>query len=114
MQQLSKIIAFDRANLSIVLANLLGAAIYLWFSVPLWAPAELANEPGAGVGDPIIWGFTALPTFAFFMLLNLVWLLWAVTIFFLRRKWQIKIIYLVVPVLWGVTLYVDFLHHWAM
>jgi hypothetical protein len=114
MQQLSKIRASDRANLSIVLANVLGAAIYLWFSVPLWAPAELANEPGAGVGDPIIWGFTALPTLALFVLVNFVWLLWAGTMFFVRRRWLVKIIYLAVPVLWVVTLFVDFSHHWAM
>jgi hypothetical protein len=114
MQQSSKVKTSGTANLCIVLANTLGAAVYLWFSVPLWAPAELANISGAGVGDPIIWGFTALPTFAFFLLLNLVWLIWAGTSFFLRRKWPIKIIYLLVPLLWGVTLYVDFSHHWAM
>jgi hypothetical protein len=114
MQQSSKIKTSGAANLAIVLANVLGAAIYLWFSVPHWAPAELANMSGAGAGDPIIWGLSALPTFAFFLLLNLVWLLWAGTMFFVRRRWPVKIIYLVVPALWAVTLYVDFSHHWAM
>ena len=114
MQQPSKIKASDRANLSIALANVLGAATYLWFSVPLWAPAELANEPGAGTGDPIIWGLTGLPTLAFFLLLNVVWLLWACTIFFARRRWPVKIIYLAVPILWAFTLFVDFSPHWAM
>jgi hypothetical protein len=102
------------ANVSIVIANVLGAAAYLWFSVPLWAPKELANIPGAGAGDPLIWVLTALPILGLFLLLNISWLAWASIVYFVRRNWRIKLIYSIVPVLWAITLYVDFSHHWAM
>ena len=114
MPQSSANSTFRVTDISIVIANLLGAAGYLWYSVPLWAPKEFADIPGAGAGDPIIWAFTALPILGFFLLLNITWLAWAFVVYLLKGKWRIKLVYSIVPVLWALTLYIDFSHHWSM
>src|SRR5579863_8476691 len=102
------------ANVLIVAANLVGVAAYLYFSVPLWAPEEFANIPGAGAGGPIIWGLTALPVFAISLPLNFVWLASACFVFLRRRSWFIRPIYAIVPLAWVIAVYVDYSHHWTM
>jgi hypothetical protein len=100
--------------MAIIPANMVGVGMYLWFSVPLWAPSELANIPGAGAGDPIVWGLSALPTLAFFLLLNLVWLAWGGVARIIHCSWPVRALYLAIPAIWAMALYVDFSHHWAM
>lgn len=101
-------------NAAAVLLNLVGAVTYLAISVPLWATPELAGIPGAGSGDPIVWGLTALPVLAFCFLLNIVWMIWGVTVFLVTRKSPIKVVHLFVPILWIIVVYTDFSHHWQV
>jgi hypothetical protein len=51
-----------------VIANLIGAALFLHFAIQTWIEPELANEPGANGGEFMVWGLTALPIFLFSML----------------------------------------------
>ena len=58
---------FDRWSLWVV-ANLIGMASFLHLAGQTWIEPELTNEPGAGGGEFIVWGTSALPVFLIFML----------------------------------------------
>ncbi len=76
MRNYSKLISLKSAVRLTV--NVIGALLYLHFSMPLWDQYELADVPGAGAGDPIIWGLTAFPILIFFCAYE----------FLLGRLWQ--------------------------
>jgi len=95
-----------------VMSNAAIAAAYLIVaSRDWWIEPELADIPGARGGSPFIW-FLASSYFAVFVvLLNLGFL--SVHLYALLKKRGRKLGFaaLVVPLIWGVTVYVDFLHH---
>lgn len=94
--------------------NALCATVFLVLAVSLWAQPEVADIPGAGAGDPLIWGLFVLPIFLLCLLVDLV-VLCHIVIAGLRRKsirfsrWHVA-----TPVLWAAVLYVDYSHHWAV
>lgn len=55
-----------------VVANLIGMALFLDLAVKTWIEPDLANEPGANVGDGIVWGLTALPILLLFMVAHFI------------------------------------------
>lgn len=55
-----------------LLGNLLGMALFLRLAMPTWIEPELANEPGAGGGEFIVWGMSALPVFLLFMVAHFI------------------------------------------
>ena len=98
----------------IILANVFGVIIYLYLSVPLWAPDSLANTSGAGVGTPIIWGLTALPVLLFFMLVNLIIIIGALVVYIKSQTRILQLSYIPIPVAWFIVIYLDFSHHWTL
>ena len=63
-----------------LVANVLGAAAYVWLSSWTWLEPELRGEDVARDGDAIVWSMTALPVFVCFMVADFVW--------FIRRARQ--------------------------
>ncbi|MDE2404410.1 MAG: hypothetical protein KGM17_07060 [Sphingomonadales bacterium] len=43
-----------------LIANAIGIALFFQLAMPTWIEPELASEQGAGAGDGIVWGTTAL------------------------------------------------------
>jgi dipeptide/tripeptide permease len=63
------------------LANVVGAAIYLWLSSKTWIEPVLRGAAGVSrAGDAAVWGLSALPVFVICMAANFVWS-W-------RRHWR--------------------------
>ena len=97
-----------------VLINFGAAILFLAVSSHFWAPKELADIPGAGAGDPIIWGLTIFPMLVIIALVNIAWLT-ANCVWFLKTKhWNFTAYYLLVPLMWAIALYIGYSHHWAL
>jgi hypothetical protein len=63
-----------------LVANVLGAAAYVWLSSWTWLEPALRGEEVARAGDAVVWSMTALPLFVGFMVADGVW--------FIRRAQQ--------------------------
>lgn len=61
-----------------LIANLLGAAIFLWVASKSWIEPQLQDYPGASGGSASVWFFSAMPVFLVFALLDFVVLMWAI------------------------------------
>ena len=96
------------------LLNICGALAYLYCASEVWADPQLANIPGAGAGDPIIWGLSALPILLLFLMMNVLFLLWVLFSSVRRRKLRLSFVYAATPVAWVGILYIDYSHHWMM
>jgi len=96
------------------IVNVLGALAYLFVAQQFWADPALRDVPGAGAGDPIIWVLEALPILATFILGNFIWALYEFGRFLLKRRVNLGFMYLSIPVVWAVAIYIDYSHHWAM
>ena len=97
-----------------VWSNLVGALLYLFVSMPLWAQHELKDTPGAGAGDPLIWALVALPILVAFFLLD-VGIVVAATIRRLRvGRWGLPVAFALVPLVWLGIVSLDFSMHWTM
>jgi hypothetical protein len=97
-----------------VITNVIGASAYLLISSKYWADPRLIDVPGAGVGEPFLWGLTALPILLAFFLLNASYILLACFTFLRTKKWTLGVSFLIVPVIWAIVVYVDFSHHWRL
>jgi hypothetical protein len=93
-------------NLVLLLANFVGAMIYLIASSYSWA---LPQEHGLAstTGEPFIWALGVLPIWAFFLLLNLIW----GAIIAGRKQWRSGRLWLVTGCIWIASVAVDFAHH---
>ena len=56
-----------------IVANLLGAALYLWLASATSLEPELRGEGVARSGDAMVWGSTALPLLALFIVADVAW-----------------------------------------
>ena len=97
-----------------VIINVVGAFLYLFIAINFWASPELADVPGAGAGDPIIWGLTALPVLFVFILLNCFWLIRALIVYCRTGKWTLRASDLAVPAIWAAVIVLDYSHHWRL
>lgn len=95
-----------KVNLALLLANIVGAVIYLIASSYSWA---LPQERGlhAVTGEPFVWALYVLPIWAFFCLLDLIW----GGVIVARRQWGSGRIWLITPCVWLVAMAIDFTHH---
>jgi len=100
-------------GLSIVI-NFAGVAGYLLFSVQFWPPAELADIPGAGAGDPIIWGLVAIPLVLVFFLVDFGLVIWNGISRLWRGYWVLTPIFILVPFAWMAAIQIEFSHHWLL
>jgi hypothetical protein len=58
-----------------LIANAVGAAVYVWLSSWTWLEPELRGQDVARAGDAMVWAMTALPVLVGFALADLVWLI---------------------------------------
>ena len=95
-----------KVNVGLLLANIVGAVIYLIASSYSWA---LPQERGlnAMTGEPFIWALGVLPIWALFFLLNLIW----GAMIAARKHWRSGRLWLVTVCFWLVSVAVDFAHH---
>jgi hypothetical protein len=99
-----------------ILLNAFGVILFIGFASQCWIEPELANEPGASGGDAMVWGVTALPILAAFVLIDFLWLIFECIAYLMKKTWRLGLAFLVIPVLvvpvmWAIAIYVDNSHH---
>jgi hypothetical protein len=107
----AKAFALKSKCIGMVLFNLFGACVFLLVASLFWADPRLADIPGAGGADPILWGMIAFPIIKFFALLNLLFILWACIAYLAACRWILGWNYLLVLVIWVVAIFVDLSRH---
>jgi hypothetical protein len=99
---------FSTLSVAILLANVLGIALYLLGARHAWViPEEKANGIHAITGEPFVWAVYVFPVWIVFLVLNLAWGLMIVA----RRRWLDGRMWLVAFWVWVVAVIVDFAHH---
>jgi hypothetical protein len=92
----------------ILLANILGCAIYLLVAQHAWViPEEEANGIHSITGEPFVWAAFVLPVWTVFLVINPAW---AATIV-ARKLWLDGLIWLTVLLIWVLAVITDFAHH---
>ena len=95
-------------TLALLAANVLGAIGYLFAASPSWAiPEERAAGIYSITGEPFVWALSVWPILALFILLNLSW----AAIIVAKRRWHDVRYWLITPLIWLVSISVDFAHH---
>jgi hypothetical protein len=101
-------LSFSRISVAILLANVLGVAIYLLGARYAWViPEEAANGIHTITGEPFVWASFVLPVWIVFLVINLAW----GSIIVARRRWLDGRIWLMTFFVWIVAVIVDFAHH---
>jgi TRAP-type C4-dicarboxylate transport system permease small subunit len=89
-------------------ANIIGTMIYLRAVSPSWAiPEERVHGMSSVTGEPFVWAAYAVPIFAGFGLLNLVWGAYICV----KRNWRDGYLLLAITLIWLVAVWIDFAHH---
>jgi accessory gene regulator protein AgrB len=103
-----KHISASRLSLTLFIANLIGAIVYVYAASPSWAiPEERAHGVHSVTGEPFIWAARALPIFVSFSLLDFLWGAYIC----IRREWQSGYIWLATFIIWLIAVWFDFAHH---
>src|SRR5215470_306798 len=90
-------LSFPTISTAILLANVLGTALYLLGARHAWViPEEKANGIHATAGEPFVWASFVLPVWIVFLILNLAWGSMIVA----RRRWLEGRIWLIVFFIW--------------
>lgn len=88
--------------------NLVGSVGYLVAVSPSWAiPVERENGIHSITGEPFIWALAGWPILALFFVLNLSWAAF-ILVKGRRQQWRS---WLIAPLIWLVSLWIDFAHH---
>ena len=96
------------AKVGLAVANLLGSIGYLIAVSPSWAiQIERDNGIHSVTGEPFVWALAGWPILALFFVVNLSCVVFIVLT---RRRPGIQV-WLVTPLIWLVTLWIDFAHH---
>ena len=92
----------------LLLANVLGCALYLLGAQHAWIiPEEAANGIHTITGEPFVWAAFVLPVWIVFLIINLVW----GVIILARRRWLQGRIWVVSALIWIAAVIIDFAHH---
>jgi hypothetical protein len=96
----------QRANVILLVANLIGASLYVWRSSFSWA---IPQEKGLNstTGEPFIWALAVIPVVAVALLVNVPWGVMILR----RRQWDSGRLWLLVGIVWLAAIAVDFAHH---
>jgi hypothetical protein len=96
----------QRLNVALLVANLIGACIYVAGASHSWAiPEEHCVVPITG--EPLVWFAYVAPVFAVFTLVNLTW----AALILRYRQWQSGRLWLLAALIWLVAIAIDFAHH---
>jgi hypothetical protein len=99
---------FPKVSALILLANVLGCAIYLLGAQHSWVmPEEEANGIHSITGEPFVWAAFVLPLWIVFLVINLAW---AATIV-ARKLWLDGRIWLTALFIRVLAVIIDFAHH---
>lgn len=97
-----------KGSLALTAANVLGAIGYLAAASHSWAiPEERAAGIQSITGEPYIWAASVWPILTLFFLLNLSW----AAAIIVKRRWQDGRFWLITPLIWLVSISIDFAHH---
>ena len=108
MHNRARRLSFPKMSVVILLANILGSAIYLLGARHTWIiPEEQAEGINVITGEPFVWASFVLPVWFVFLVINLGWGLTIVV----RRLWLDGRIWLTTLLIWIVAVIVDFAHH---
>lgn len=103
-----KLILGRGASGMILLANVLGALVYLWGARHAWIiPEESANGVHSMTGEPFVWASFVLPVWGVFLIINIGWGL-AIA---MRRRWIQGSLWLTSAFVWVIAAIIDFAHH---
>jgi hypothetical protein len=93
-------------NLILLVANVIGAVIYVIVAGHGWAiPQERGLD--APTGEPFVWALYVMPIWPLFGVANLIW--GAVILF--RKRWRSGRLWLAAACIWLVAVTVDLAHH---
>lgn len=95
-----------KPHIALLLANIIGAAVYLLAASRSWAIPE---ERGlhSQTGEPFVWASFVLPIWALYLLLNLTW----GAAILVRREWRNSALWIAMALIWLAALGIDFAHH---
>ena len=94
-----------------LVANAVGAVLFLYLASKTWIEPELRNIPGASVGNTISWSLTALLVALLFLLINFTWLVRIILRAVRDKAYLSLVVVSFVGVVWIATAYFDNLHH---
>lgn len=95
-----------RLNVALLVANLLGAVVYVIRASPSWTiPQERGLHSMAG--EPFVWAGAVLPIIMGFAILNLSWAAY-ISLKKHRRGWYF---WSMSAAAWLVAIWIDFAHH---
>lgn len=98
-----------RSHLVWMLVNLAGMAAFLAIASQVWIEPEVADVPGANVGNAFAWLVSAVPILLLFAIGNLGWM--AMSIFKRRTRLSGLAVGAVVIACWIVAFLFDNAHH---
>ncbi len=99
--------AAERLSLAVLALNVLGVIAYLLWASQTWVAPQEKGMNTTAPGDALVWGAFALPLFAAFFILNLVW---GFLIVF-QRRWRTGRLWLTALIVWIIAIVVDVLRH---
>jgi hypothetical protein len=102
-----------QAQLYWVIPNLIGMALFLWFASRTWLEPKLRGVAEASAGDAFVWGVTAFPILAVFIIVNAVWLIRLVYQGLKTKRWLTMWAFALISVLWLTAFMLDGLQHGA-
>lgn len=95
-----------KPHIALLLANIIGAAVYLLAASRSWAIPEQRGLHSQ-TGEPFVWACFVLPIWALYLLLNLTW----GAAILVRREWRNSALWLAMALIWLAALGIDFAHH---
>jgi hypothetical protein len=95
-----------KVNRLLLVANIVGAVLYLIASSYSWALPQERGVNGT-TGEPFVWALGVLPIWAVFLVMNLIW----GGIILARKQWRSGRFWLVTGGIWLLSVAVDFAHH---
>ncbi|HWU95728.1 MAG TPA: hypothetical protein VN029_09015 [Sphingomonas sp.] len=94
-------------------ANLAGIGAFLLVASQYWVEPEIADIPGASIGNAFGWFFEAMPLFAVFVLANPVWMLFMIRGEPVSRWWRPLLLVVAMLGCWDAAYFFDNAHHGA-
>jgi hypothetical protein len=94
-----------------LVANSVGALLFLLLASLWWTEQELRGIPGASGGAPILWALTAVPVLLAFGFANLCALAWACIGRLRRGRWPMAWYALASIPIWVIVVVIDNAQH---
>jgi len=103
-----KTLSAQSRNITLLLLNAVGAAIYVYRASPSWAiPQERAAGIYSVTGEPFVWFDGILPVVVVFFIVDLAWGALALR----RSQWRDGRWWMLAPLCWLLAVWIDFAHH---